>query len=134
MSYCNIFFTHYTREAVLDGFKKRHVYGATNNILADFRSGDNMMGDLSTNAAPELKVKLTGTAPFAKVKDNAYVYSTSPNKQTEFRWKDNSPKPEKTSMCAASSRTGTWCGCRRCGSPTTETLLLRKIMATDELR
>jgi hypothetical protein len=102
MSYCNIFVTDYTREAVLDGFKKRHVYGSTDNILADFRSGDHMMGDeFSTTVAPELKVKLTGTAPFAKVqviKDNAYVYSTSPNKAAvEFTWKDNSPQAGKTS-------------------------------------
>ena len=40
------------------------------------------MGDeFSTAEAPELRVKLTGTAPFAKVhiiKDNKYVYSTEP--------------------------------------------------------
>ena len=35
LSYCNIYATAVTREAVLDGFKKRHVYGATDNILAD---------------------------------------------------------------------------------------------------
>jgi hypothetical protein len=102
MSYCNIFVTDYTREAVLDGFKKRHVYGSTDNILADFRAGEYMMGDAFTaSAAPEFKVKLTGTGPFSKVqviKDNAYVYSTSPNKQTvEFTWKDNSPQTGKTS-------------------------------------
>jgi hypothetical protein len=102
MSYCNIFVTDYTREAVLDGFKKRHVYGSTDNILADFRAGDHMMGDaFSAATAPEFKVKLTGTAPFAKVqviKDNAYVYSTQPNKAAvEFTWKDNSPKSGKTS-------------------------------------
>jgi hypothetical protein len=102
MSYCNIFVTDYTREAVLDGFKKRHVYGSTDNILADFRSGDHMMGDaFSAASAPDMKVKLVGTGPFAKVqviKDNAYVYSTAPNQPTvEFTWKDNSPKSGATS-------------------------------------
>ena len=102
MSYCNIFVTDYTREAVLDGFKKRHVYGSTDNILADFRAGEHMMGDaFSATAAPEMKVKLAGTGPFAKVhviKDNAYVYSTTPAKPTvEFTWKDNSPQSGKTS-------------------------------------
>jgi hypothetical protein len=102
MSYCNIFVTDYTREAVLDGFKKRHVYGSTDNILADFRAGDHMLGDaFSASTAPEMKVKLAGTGPFSKIqviKDNAYVYSASPNKQVvEFTWKDNSPQMGKTS-------------------------------------
>ena len=102
MSYCNIFVTDYTREAVLDGFKKRHVYGSTDNILADFRAGDHMMGDaFSAASAPEMKVKLVGTAPFSKVqviRDNAYVYSTTPNKAAvEFTWRDNSPKSGATS-------------------------------------
>jgi hypothetical protein len=38
-----------------------------------------------------------GTAPFAKVhiiKDNKYVYSTSPGSaRVEFTWKDNTPTP-----------------------------------------
>jgi hypothetical protein len=80
MSYSNIFAADYTREALLDGVKKRHVYAATDNILADFRSGEYMMGDeFSTATAPELHVKLVGTAPFAKVqviKDNAYVLAS----------------------------------------------------------
>jgi hypothetical protein len=97
MSYCNIFVTDVTREAVLDGFKKRHVYGATENILADVRSGDHMMGDeFSTSALPEMRVKLTGTRPFAKVqivKDNRYVYTSEPKTATvDFTWKDNAAK------------------------------------------
>ena len=102
MSYCNIFVTDVTREAVLDGFKKRHVYGATENILADVRSGDHMMGDeFTTSSPPELRVKLAGTRPFAKVqivKDNKYVYSQEPKTATvDFTWKDNSPDRGKTS-------------------------------------
>ena len=45
MSYSNVLATEVTREAVLDAFKKRHVYGATDNILAEFRSGGHIMGD-----------------------------------------------------------------------------------------
>jgi hypothetical protein len=102
MSYCNIFVTDDTREAVLQGLKKRHVYGATDNILADVRSGPHMMGDaFATSAPPELEVKLTGTAPFAKVhiiKDNKYVYSAEPKKaQVEFTWKDAAAESGKTS-------------------------------------
>ncbi len=102
MSYCNIFVTDLTREAVLDGFKKRHVYGATENILAEVSSGDFMMGDaFSTASLPELRVKLAGAAPFAKVhiiKDNKYVYSTEPRKaDVQFSWKDTAAAAGKTS-------------------------------------
>ena len=40
MSYCNVLAEDATREALLEAFQKRHVYGATDNILADFRCGD----------------------------------------------------------------------------------------------
>jgi hypothetical protein len=102
MSYCNLFVRDATREAVLDAFQKRHVYGSTDNILADVRCGGYMMGDVFDSAqAPELKVKLVGTAPFAKVhviRDNKYVYTTEPKRAAvEFTWRDNSPVAGKAS-------------------------------------
>ncbi|HTM48915.1 MAG TPA: hypothetical protein VL285_09555 [Bryobacteraceae bacterium] len=102
MSYCNLLARDATREAALEAFKKRHVYGATDHILAEFTSGGHMMGDaFSSSAAPSFRVKLTGTAPFAKVhviKNNQYVYSTSPGKaNVDFTWRDSKPDPGKTS-------------------------------------
>jgi hypothetical protein len=102
MSYCNVFVTDDTREAVLQGLKQRHVYGATDNIVADVRSGEHMMGDaFTTGTRPELKVKLTGTAPFAKVhviKDNQYVYSIEPKRASvEFTWRDTAAQSGKAS-------------------------------------
>jgi hypothetical protein len=102
MSYCNLFVRDTTREAVLDAFQKRHVYGATDDILADVRCGAYMMGDVfSLEQAPELKVKLAGTAPFAKVhviRNNQYVYTTEPRRAAvEFAWRDNAPIAGKMS-------------------------------------
>jgi len=102
MSYANILTTDVTREAVLDGMKKRHVYAATDNILADVRSGNHLIGDaFSTTDRPELQIKLVGTAPFSKVwvvKDNQYVYSTDPKSENvSFTWRDSAAKPGKTS-------------------------------------
>jgi hypothetical protein len=102
MSYSNLLATDATREAALDAFKKRHVYGATDHILAEFTAGPHMMGDAFTaSAAPQFHVKLTGTAPFAKVhiiKDNKYVYAAEPGKaRVDFTWRDTSPEPGKTS-------------------------------------
>ncbi len=102
MSYCNLFVTDTTREAIMAAFRQRHVYGATDNILAYVTGGDYMMGDaFSTAQLPELRVRLTGTAPFAKVhviKDNKYVYSTEPKQASvDFTWKDNAAQGGKTS-------------------------------------
>jgi hypothetical protein len=102
MSYTIVLVANDGREAILEGLRKRHVYAATDNILADVSSGSHLMGDVfSTAEAPELRVKLSGTAPFARVhivKDNQYVYTTEPGaREVEFRWRDNAPRPGKTS-------------------------------------
>lgn len=102
MSYCNLLAKDLSRESLLEAFQKRHVYGATDNILADVRSGPYIMGDaFSTQEAPALHVKLKGTSKFAKVvivKDSNYVYSTDPGSDAvEFSWRDNNPTKGKTS-------------------------------------
>ncbi len=87
---------------MLDAFKKRHIYAATDNILADVRSGAQMMGDaFNSPTPPSLQVKLEGTGVFSKVtivKDGAYVYSTDPKSaKVEFTWRDEAPQAGKTS-------------------------------------
>ena len=68
MSYCNLWVTEPTREGLLEAFKKRRVYGATDNILADVRCSGHLMGEeFSLPAPPTLNVKLVGTDEFAKV-------------------------------------------------------------------
>jgi hypothetical protein len=102
ISYCNLWVTQPTREGVLEAFKKRRVYGATDNILADVRCGGHFMGEeFSTSTPPSIAVKLVGTGPFAKVhivKDGEYVYSIEPGKQNvEFTWHDTNVTKGKTS-------------------------------------
>jgi len=60
------------------------------------------MGDVfSTAEAPNIHVKLRGTAQFTKVvvvKDNVHVYSTQPGAASvEFSWRDNAPTKGKVS-------------------------------------
>jgi hypothetical protein len=102
MSYCNLLVKEPTREAIMDAFRKRHIYGATDHIVAEFRSGDYIMGDaFSTASPPQFSVKLQGTAPFKKIhiiKDNKYVYSTeSTTPNASFTWRDTQPTAGKTS-------------------------------------
>ncbi len=87
-----------TREAVFDAFKRRHCYGATDNIVLDVRSGNHLMGDEFQAAGPvQLKVLVHGTRPIAKVdiiKDFVYVYSTEPKRErVEFEWTDSENRP-----------------------------------------
>jgi hypothetical protein len=106
LSYCNVFVTEPTRENILDAIKKKRVYGATDNIIADVRCkvGDQekFMGEeFSTNEAPTLKIHIIGAQKIAKItiiKDDEVVHETSPDKQdVEMSWTDPKPSEGKTS-------------------------------------
>jgi hypothetical protein len=90
-----------TRAGILDAMKQRHMYGSTDNILADFRSGTHMMGEsFATSSAPVFSVRLFGTQPFQNVvlvKDNNVVYSTSGDRVLSFSYQDQTAVKGKTS-------------------------------------
>ena len=102
ISYTNLLARDASRDAVLEAFQKRHVYGSTDDVLAEFTCGPHMMGDAFSSAAPPaFRVKLKGTAPFAKIfviKNSAYVYSSEARGTTvDFTWRDAQPEKGKTS-------------------------------------
>jgi hypothetical protein len=101
ISFTNLYVSAFTRAGIIDAVQKRHVYGSTDYILADFRSGDHFMGDAFTNAgSPTFSVKLSGTNAFANVsviKDGAVAYSTSGDKTIVFDWQDTAAQKGKTS-------------------------------------
>ncbi len=82
LSYSMIYVERPTREGLLDAIRQRHMYGATDNILLDFRMGRAFMGDEITAAAvPPLEITVRGTAPVAKVvvvRNNRYIYTAEP--------------------------------------------------------
>jgi hypothetical protein len=97
ISYGVVLAERHDRAAILDAFKKRHCYAATDNILMDVRSGDHLMGDEFDASGPvRLSVLVHGTRPIARVdviKDFAYVYSTEPKTQrVDFEWTDEEPR------------------------------------------
>src|SRR6185312_16962506 len=82
-----------SRTSILEAFKKRHCYAATDNILLDVKIGDHLMGDeFDANGPIRIKVLAHGTRPIARIdviKDFVYVYSTTPGKpRVEFEWLD----------------------------------------------
>ncbi|MBM3811438.1 MAG: hypothetical protein FJW20_07355 [Acidimicrobiia bacterium] len=93
ISYAMVYTDNPTRQGVLDGIRKRHTYGATDNMILDVRMGPHFMGDEFplTKAAP-LKVKARGTRAVVRVdiiKDNQVIYTAEPKKQdVEFEYVD----------------------------------------------
>ena len=56
ISYCNVWAPSLTNEGILAAMQARHVYGSTDNIVADFRCGDHFMGDeFTTHQKPALQ-------------------------------------------------------------------------------
>jgi hypothetical protein len=92
-----------SRQGIIDAFKKRHSYAATDNIIVDVRSGAQIMGDaFRTPKRPTLEIAVHGTAPVAKVhviRDNKYVYTAEPKQQeVRLRYTDMDIAAGKTSF------------------------------------
>jgi hypothetical protein len=108
ISYAIVFAEKPTREGIVDAFKKRHSYGANDNIILDVRCGNYMMGDEFTQKSPpKLDIIVQGTAPVARVDivrqvDKAapeYVYAVEPNKRSvKLSWTDNAAKAGAVNM------------------------------------
>lgn len=102
ISYGMVFVEEPSRHAVVDGFRRRHCYGATDNILLVVTAGDHLMGDEFRSTEPiEIKVRVVGTAPIRQVdiiKDFTYVYAVQPHTtEVEFAWRDRQIERGKTS-------------------------------------
>jgi hypothetical protein len=93
MSYGMVLTDDMSRQGLIDAFKKRHSYAATDNIILEVRSGEHLMGDIfETAKRPSLEITVHGTGPVAKVhiiRDNKYVYSAEPKKRdVKLRYTD----------------------------------------------
>ena len=85
ISYGVLFVKDVSRQAIIDAFKQRHCYAATDNIVLVVRSGNHLMGEsFETSERPTLSIEAEGTAPIAKfhvVRDNKYIYTAEPNEK-----------------------------------------------------
>ena len=84
-----------TRPAILDAFRRRHCYAATDNIIMDVRSGEHLMGD-EFNADGPVKLKVfvrgTGTRCPSGYHQGLQVSSTRPSprmSRSSFEWTDD---------------------------------------------
>jgi hypothetical protein len=96
MSYGVVLTDDASRQGLIDAFKKRHSYAATDNIILDVRSGEHIMGDaFDTAKRPTLEIKVRGTAPIRKlsvIRNNKYVHTEEPKQRdVTLRWTDMDP-------------------------------------------
>jgi len=60
-SYAMVYTAWPTRQGILDAIRRRHTYGATDNILLDVRMGEHFMGDeFTVTEALPIRVKVRG--------------------------------------------------------------------------
>jgi hypothetical protein len=106
ISYALVLAENNSREALLKAMRLRHTYAATDNIIAEYTCTTGgrtyMMGDeFTAAAAPTVRVKFRGTAPFKKVtlvKDDVEIVLGEPNQaDVDLTWTDPSPVAGKTS-------------------------------------
>ena len=85
ISYAMVFTEEPTREAIFEAIKRRHTYGATDNIVLDVRMGEHFMGDeFDASEVPPLQIRIVGTSPVAKVeviKNENIIYTAAPDRQ-----------------------------------------------------
>ena len=97
MSYAMLYVAEPTREGVMEAFRRRHCYAATDNILLDVRIGpDHMMGDeLALADALELTIHAVGTGPIRALDiiRNAEIHHTvAPGgAAVDLVWRDPAP-------------------------------------------
>lgn len=92
-SYTMVYTDRVTREGILDAIRRRHTYGATDNIVLDVRMGEHFMGDEFNAPEPlPLSVKVRGTTGIARVnvlRDGEIAYVHEPDGQVaEFQYMD----------------------------------------------
>lgn len=93
ISYALVYTSDFTRQGILDAIRKRHTYGAMDNIILEVRMGTHFMGDeFNMTQSQPIKVKVRAPREIAKVsiiKDSKVIYTTSPNsRNADFEYTD----------------------------------------------
>ena len=82
ISYAMAYTEDFSRQGILDAIRKRHTYGATDNIILEVRMGGHFMGDRVRAAKPlPIRIKARGTRAVTRlniIKDSRVIYSAEP--------------------------------------------------------
>jgi len=101
ISYACTLATDFTRDGLLDAMRQRHSYGATDNIVLDYRlqtgGKEYLQGDIVSGVSGDARfsVKVVGTAPIRQidvVRNNTFVHNRNPmEKEVTFTYVDAQP-------------------------------------------
>ena len=100
ISYSCILVAGDSRQDLVDAMRKRHTYGATDNIVCDFRvragGREYLQGDdFSTSGNYALRVNVIGTGPIKRIDvihNESYAYTVTPGAKTaQFGYTDAHP-------------------------------------------
>jgi hypothetical protein len=97
LSFAMVYSADSSRAGVIEAIRQRRTYGATDNILLEFWMGDHFMGEeFRASTPPDMRVKVRGTAPVAKVsiiRGGRFLTTMTPNTQdVSFTFRDTSPQ------------------------------------------
>jgi hypothetical protein len=102
ISYACTLSEHFTKEALLDGMKKRQSYGATDNIVLDYQmltdEGPRLQGAITRTAGPiRLRIRVQGTRPLRQIdiiRSNAFIDSRQfTTSSADYTFTDAQPLP-----------------------------------------
>ena len=102
ISYSCVISEDRSREGLMNAMRRRHCYGATDNIILDVRMADGaaeyIQGDAFNAAArPRLLVRVIGTRPIAEVtvvKNNRSAFTRNPKSgEVDFVYTDTDAEP-----------------------------------------
>ncbi len=90
------------REAIVEAFRARRCFAATDNIGLVVKCADHLMGEeFQLAGQPTLEIRAVGTAAITRldvIRNNRYVFSTAPNRQNlDLKWTDSDPLPGSVS-------------------------------------
>ncbi len=101
ISYSCIIADNDSREALIDAMRRRHTFGATDNIVMDFRveadGKEYLQGDeLTARARYVLVVNAIGTGPIRRadiIHNERYAYTIDPKGKRALRFRYSDPNP-----------------------------------------
>jgi hypothetical protein len=101
LSYACILVENSSREALIDAMRKRHTYGATDNIVLDFRvkadGKEYLQGDaVETKGRYTLTFSAIGTGPIRRIDvihNESYAYSVTPTGKSTASFSYTDPQP-----------------------------------------
>jgi len=102
ISYACTLVTDFTREGLLEAMRRRHSYGATDNIVLDYRmrvdGQEYVQGDIARAAGkPRLAIRIQGTRPLRQIdiiRSNRFVHTVQAlPPETSLEWLDADPLP-----------------------------------------